>query len=378
MATGGMPGQHPGSRTIGANELPPLADDLPTPWPQASSKRSSTPMTTTNSPWLSILIPVYNVAPYLKACVESILSQDTQGVEVLLLDDVSTDESPALMQALQAASPGRLQLLKHERNGGLSAARNSLLQAASGRYIWFVDSDDLLMPGAIDSLRRIVGRHEPDLVLCDFRTVREPMKLKHKLRGELHRQTFAGPAHQLSDDKNALLHGLFALGHLHSWSKIARRQLWSEDLRFPEGHFFEDMATTPELALRARNFYYVPEVWLGYRQRSGSILASMSFKKVDDMLLALEGLGQRLRSRGDAFTADTHFTAAYYVAKAFICAGRFAVKHGEPERLPKYLQAFERCSPLSPGELMTAYQARGWLLRALRFRAWWRRSLNQA
>jgi len=334
-------------------------------------------MTTTNSPWLSILIPVYNVAPYLKACVESILSQDTQGVEVLLLDDVSTDESPALMQALQADSPGRLQLLKHERNGGLSAARNSLLQAASGRYIWFVDSDDLLMPGAIDSLRRIVGTHEPDLVLCDFRTVREPMKLKHKLRGELHRRTFAGPTEQLSEDKNALLNGIFALGHLHSWSKIARRHLWGDDLRFPAGHFFEDMATTPELAMRAKNFYYVPEVWLGYRQRSGSILASMNFKKVDDMLLALQGLGQRLRAQKAVYSADTQFTAAFYVAKAFICAGRFAATHAEPERLPDYLRAFQQCSPLSPQELMSAYLARGWCLRALRFRYWWRRSLSQ-
>lgn len=328
-------------------------------------------------PWLSILIPVFNVAPYLRACVDSVLSQDTSGVEVLLLDDVSTDDSPALMQALHAEAPDRLSLLRHERNSGLSAARNSLLKAAKGRYIWFVDSDDLLMPGALERLRSIVSAHEPDLILCDFRTVREPMRLKHKLRGELHRRTFAGPAQQLSEDRNALVHGLFALGHLHSWSKIARRELWGDDLRFPEGHFFEDMATTPELALRARNFYYAPEVWLGYRQRSGSILASMSFSKVDDMLLALQGLGQRLSAQGQLFSADTQFTAAFYVAKAFICAGRFAAKHGEPERLPRYLQAFHQCSPLSPQELMAAYLARGWLLRALRFRYWWRRSLAQ-
>ena len=107
------------------------------------------------APWLSVLVPVYNVRDYLTECIESVLAQapDDGGVEVLLLDDCSTDDSSAVIAQLQSRWPGRLSVLRHARNSGLSAARNTLMDAAKGRYLWFLDSDDKLLPGAIDSLR---------------------------------------------------------------------------------------------------------------------------------------------------------------------------------------------------------------------------------
>src|SRR5690606_30523197 len=118
------------------------------------------------------------------ACVESVMEQAGLGVQVLLLDDCSTDGSWALMQTLAARWPGRLQLLQHASNGGLSAARNTMIDAADGEYLWFLDSDDKLLPGSIAELQRIVGAHAPDLVLCDFCVWRERPRLKHVLRGE--------------------------------------------------------------------------------------------------------------------------------------------------------------------------------------------------
>ncbi len=147
------------------------------------------------TPWLSVLVPVYNVRDYLAECVESVLAQAPAdaGVEVLLLDDCSTDGSAEVMAALDARWPGRLRLLRHERNAGLSAARNTMIDAARGDYLWFLDSDDKLLPGAIAGLREVVGLHAPDAVLCDFAVWRERPRLKHRLRGERHRNTFAGP-----------------------------------------------------------------------------------------------------------------------------------------------------------------------------------------
>ena len=83
-------------------------------------------------PWLSVLIPVYNVRDYLHECLASVVDQlgDDRSVQILILDDCSTDGSWVLMQELAQHWPGRLQLLRHERNGGLSAARNTLMQAA--------------------------------------------------------------------------------------------------------------------------------------------------------------------------------------------------------------------------------------------------------
>ncbi|MFY7867489.1 glycosyltransferase family 2 protein [Roseateles sp.] len=323
-----------------------------------------------NKPWLSILIPVYNVEQYLGDCVDSVMEQLSEGVEVLLLNDASTDGSPALMQALAQRYPGRLQLLQHPRNAGLSAARNTLMEASQGEYLWFLDSDDLLMPGAIVGLQRYVEQFKPDLLLCDFRTVRERMRLKHKWRGELHRHTFDGTADQLSQDRSALLAGLFGLGHLHAWSKISRRQLWADDLRFPAGRYFEDMATTPELALRAQSFVYAPHVWVGYRQRANSILASMSVQKVEDMMLALQGFPQRLQALLPSPSPEAIFAAGYFAARSFICACRVAEREAQTDRLAAYLQQFRESSVLSPEALLQQFLRRGWFWRAGRLGYW--------
>ncbi len=325
-------------------------------------------------PWLSLLIPVYNVEAWLRACLASVLSQADAGVEILMLDDVSTDGSAALMQTLAEENPGRLTLLRHQRNSGLSAARNTLLEASRGEYLWFLDSDDELMPGAIADLVAIVQGHAPDLVLCDFRTLRERMKRKHVWRGELHRSSFDGPGDRLLSDRSALLQGLFALGQLHSWSKISRRALWGDDLRFPVGRYYEDMYTTPALALRATSYVYAPRVWVGYRQRGGSILATLSPRKIDDMMQALAGLPARLDAQQPPIGTAARFALANYAGRGFVSAARFMARHADGAALARCLQQFQANSPLSAAALLRAYLARGWLWRACRLHYWLRRA----
>ncbi|WP_241660968.1 glycosyltransferase family 2 protein [Variovorax guangxiensis] len=329
------------------------------------------------APWLSVLIPAYNVAPYLAECIDSVMQQFDDGVEVLALDDCATDDSLAQLEALSARWNGRVRVLRHARNAGLSAARNSLLDAATGRYVWFLDGDDKLLPGALPALRRIVERDAPDLVLCDFRVWRERMRLKHRLRGELHRRTFDGPAARLSQDRCAPLAGMLMTGELHAWSKIARRALWADDLRFPPGRYFEDMATMPQLALRARSFYYQPTPWVAYRQRGSSILATMNLQKCLDQSRALSGLAHALDADGAAPCRDdarVRLAMAQQSARNLIGAMRFLkMQRGVPGAgdLPALAEQlrddFRTLSPLSPVELERAYLARGWWLRYLRF-----------
>ena len=327
-----------------------------------------------SQPWLSLLLPVYNVEPFLQACIDSVLSQIDAGVEVLLLDDCSTDSSPALMQAA-AARDARVRCLSHERNSGLSAARNSLLAGARGRYVWFLDSDDLLEPGAIAGLRRIVDAHQPDLVLCDYRMERTSMRLKHRLRGEQHKRTFAGPAQVLATDRSALLQGLFEAGQLHSWSKIARRTLWGQDLRFPIGRYYEDISTTPFLALRARSWWYEPAVWVAYRQRAGSILRTPNLQKAEHMAHALDGL--REAAAGKPLSAGARFAWTHYAARNFMAAARQALRSLPDEgraRVASYHAAFLDTAPLPTGQLLIQYLRRGWFWRAVRLHHWLRRS----
>lgn len=329
--------------------------------------------------WLSVLIPAYNVQPYLHECLASVMEQadNDAGVQVLVLDDASTDGTRKLMDALAQRWPGRLQLLRHTRNGGLSAARNTMIDAAKGDYLWFLDADDKLLPGAIDGLRAIVQAYAPDVVLCDFAVWREQERIKHRLRGERHRRSFNGPVRQLVHDRTRLLTGMLGSGQLHAWSKISRRALWGDTftgVRFPVGRYFEDMATMPLMALRAESFYYEPRPWVAYRQRASSILSHMNSPKVLDQSGALRSFAQALHATSCATHAGLRLALAQQAARSLIGAMRF-VQHSKPDELEAVADELRRnflaISPLSPEALARAYLLRGWWLRRWRFLRWY-------
>lgn len=338
--------------------------------------------------WLSILVPVYNVLPYLHECLASVVDQASgdAGIQILVLDDCSTDGSWALLQELALRWPDRLQLLQHTRNGGLSVARNTMIDAARGEYLWFLDSDDKLLPGAIDGLRSIVQAHSPDVVLCDFSVWRERPRFKHRLRGEHHRRSFEGPARQWVHDRCKLVEGMLSTGQLHAWSKISRRALWGSDLRFPPGRYFEDMATMPLMALRAQSFYYEPQPWVAYRQRASSILSTMNLPKALDQSAALLPLVHALRLTPCHAHAGVRLALAQQAARSLIGALRYVCRsqsqsHSQagagsddaPSRIAERIrQNFCDISPLAPQALARAYLLRGWWLRRQRFLRWYR------
>lgn len=327
--------------------------------------------------WLSILVPVYNVEPFLEECIESVMNQVGQGVEVLVLDDCSTDDSWPLMQKLAQRWPGRIQLLQHSSNAGLSAARNTMLEAAQGQYLWFLDSDDKLQPGSVKALANIVRTHAPDVVLCDFSVWREKPRLKHRIRGELHRCTFLGPAQQLQHDRAALITGLLTTGQMHAWSKISKRALWGSSLRFPRGRYFEDLMTMPLLALRCQSYYYCARPWVAYRQRATSILSTMNLCKAQDQSASLIEFSQSLRSTSLSQNPALKLALAQQCARNFIGAMRFLARsenHLTDTNIAKSSEQFKadfgQASPYSVFELQHRFFLRGWWLRALKLRTW--------
>jgi glycosyltransferase involved in cell wall biosynthesis len=242
------------------------------------------------SPWLSILIPVYNVADYLEECLNSVLNQCDNSIEIILLDDKSTDNSLALAQAIAAKSQIQITIIEREQNGGLSAARNRLIAAANGEYLWFLDSDDIMAANAIFKLREIVTAHQPDLVMCDYSAFKDDASVHINSIPKEHVSCFKGPANSLLTDPAQLFIGLFEKGKMHCWSKVFKREIWNDQLRFPVGRYFEDMVVTPRLALQVKTYYYTPQLWIYYRQREGSILALPSLKKIDDMNAGVSGI----------------------------------------------------------------------------------------
>lgn len=276
------------------------------------------------TPWLSLLIPVYNVSAYIEDCLMSVLPQMDDGVEVLLLDDVGSDDSWEIVERIAQQHP--LRLLRHANNGGLSAARNSLLAQARGDYVWFLDSDDILLPGAINTLRAGVANGAPDLLLCDYRVLRDHSGLRHRLRGEAHRRTLSGPSQRTLDDRNALITGLLHSRQLHTWSKIARRTLWQQ-APFPEGRYFEDMAVIPALLANCTRWQHLPKPLVGYRQRGDSILATMTPRKTSDLLASLRDLHIGLTQIPGGLNSSAAAALQYFCLRAFANLARVLPKN---------------------------------------------------
>lgn len=324
--------------------------------------------------WLSICLPIFNVEAYLKECLDSIVNQIDSGVEVLLLDDCSTDKSAEIAEQFVKQYPEIFRLTRLEKNKGLSMARNAMIDLAKGEYIWFVDSDDVVLPGAVDSLRKAVLEFHPDMVICDFKIWRQKEKLKYKIRGEFHRKTFPGSGGGLIEGNAAILKGFFTTGQMHVWTKIVKREVWLNGPRFPVGKAFEDMSIVPRISLLCANAVYLPEVWIAYRQRSGSIISTMNQNKLHDLSVAL------LDFRNDTLSLDESvrlniekeigFAMTHICARNMITVLKVESKENVENKegvIKEVRSSFDRQAVCSYGEFLWGYLKRGWLARCLRF-----------
>lgn len=141
-------------------------------------------------PLLSIIVPVYDVERYLPKCMDSILAQTFTDFELILVDDGSPDNCPALCDAA-AAKDARIRVI-HQKNGGLSAARNAGLDAARGAWIGFVDSDDYIAPEMYEALYHAVQSTGADLALCDYAEVDETGAPCQSMHIRLEKRTLPG------------------------------------------------------------------------------------------------------------------------------------------------------------------------------------------
>lgn len=316
------------------------------------------------APWLSVLVPAHNAAAHIDACLRSVLAQlpgDGPGIELLVLDDASTDSTRERVAAFVASHPRHVRLLHQPANGGISAARNRLLAEARGRYLWFLDADDLVLPGAVADLRDLLERDAPDLVLCDFRY----------LRGERlsrPRCTCHAPADAMSGDRARLVAATLAAGELHVWSKIARRDLWQQVV-FPVGRHFEDIAGTCQLLLRVHRWVHVHRPWIAYRQHPGSIMATLTHARLDEWMAALEGMQPLLDDPVAGATPTAVQAVADFRLRNLASALRRVARLPGAERdaaRRTLAGARRRLFPQGTRAVLRGWMRRGWWLRVLR------------
>lgn len=206
---------------------------------------------------VSIILPVYNVEKYLSACLDSLLAQTLEEIEIVAVNDGSTDGSLQILQAYQSLNPEKLFIFSTE-NHGVSRARNYGFAHSHGEYVWFVDSDDFVEPDACRLLYEKATADGNDLVLFRYYNVDSETGVRKEYITSCHNQNF-----RVADKP----YELPAISP-YPWIKFIHRDLFN-GLCFPEGIRFEDLPVAYLLAVKARSIGYVDQCFYNYRKNVG-------------------------------------------------------------------------------------------------------------
>ena len=226
---------------------------------------------------LSIIIPVYNVAVFLPETIQSVLAQDLQDFELILVDDGATDGSGDICDRFAQMDP-RVRVI-HQANAGVSAARNAGLEAARGEFIGWVDSDDIIEKDMYAVMLSLAEKYGAQIVQCEHDRL---STLNGAARGSA-AITLDGPAfvRRIFTKQGGRYTNQVAL-----WSKIYKKELL-DDIRFPVGQTFEDDQQVYKVCLKADTIVDIPDILYHYIKRENSIITGVSPKKLLDRQAAL-------------------------------------------------------------------------------------------
>ena len=228
---------------------------------------------------LSVIVPVYNVEDYLSKCIDSLIVQTLKDVEIILVNDGSTDKSGDICDKYRLKD-NRIKVI-HKENGGTSDARNTGIEIARGKYISFVDSDDWIDPHMFEKLYNLAIENEADIVQCDYIKVYDENVIVNNISENITKY-----------NSEQILHELYGPNYIKTvivCNKIYKRELFNE-IRFPKGKFYEDEFTTYKILHKANLIIDTNIPMYYYRQREGSKMNSnFNIKKLD----GLEALKER-------------------------------------------------------------------------------------
>ena len=211
---------------------------------------------------VSVIVPMFNVENYVEQCLDSLSRQTLRDMEVILVDDGCTDNTPLIADKYVTKYPERFRMV-HKKNGGLSDARNYGIPYAKGQYLAFLDSDDWVEPPLYEKLS-VQMDQGCDVCLTDIEYYFEDPSKRYVMKG-----LSSWPAETMQ--KKALLSPMFA------WNKMYKAEFFRRDgWRYPLHTWYEDTPVSAPVLATAKNIGYLPECLIHYRQREGSIMADTS------------------------------------------------------------------------------------------------------
>ena len=247
---------------------------------------------------ISVIIPVYNVKDYLRECVDSVINQNYKNLEIILVDDGSTDGSEKICDEYKK-NDDRI-IVIHKENGGLASARNKGMEVASGNYLFFIDSDDFIELSTIDELYKNSNSGTKDLVMCNYYWYDEHNK----------KEISIVPFYNENNPK------CIVTAMPTATCKLIKKKLFTENnLKFLEGKYYEDNAIMPYVLSLVNDYSYIQKPFYYYRQRSGSILNKNKYdKKWEDIFDVLEYLSKKFTN--DNFNEELEYLYIEYLLHA--------------------------------------------------------------
>ncbi len=238
---------------------------------------------------LSLIIPVYNSESYLYKCLESAVNQTLQQIEIIIINDGSTDSSVDIIKEFLADN--RIVFI-NQKNSGLSCARNVGIKMAKGEFIGFLDSDDRLDSTFAQKMYTYAKETLSDIVMCDY--FRVLPKTQHNM---LIRKNFKNTIFTSSEALHKIILDLSVQNY--AWDKIYKRKLFIDNnVFYPEGMYYEDMPTTFRLFYYANQVGYIDQPLYYYLQRENSITRTFNDKHIEDIIKALYLMKEFMLSNG--------------------------------------------------------------------------------
>lgn len=235
-----------------------------------------------NNPLVTVIVPVYKVEPYLRRCLDSIVNQTYKNLEIILIDDGSPDNCGVICDEY-AEIDKRIKVI-HKKNGGLSSARNVGLDVFKGEYVSFVDSDDVVSLDMIEYLYDLLSDNNAEISVC-----------LHEIVRDNHRWiSFKNVNNQTVTPKECIKKLLYNDGvDTSAWAKLYKASLFN-NVRYPQGKLFEDIATTYKLFFNANRIALGNEAKYSYILRNSSIVGSSFNEKKLDLLEMTDEMGRNV------------------------------------------------------------------------------------
>lgn len=256
-------------------------------------------------PKYSVVVPTYNVENYIEKCLRSILAQDFEDYEIIVVNDGSTDKSVAIVEKIASEYPNRIRLVSQE-NKGLGGARNTGIREAKGEFILFIDSDDTVSEKLLSSVNKKILETDSDIIIFDYEYVNEYGTQICYRNGSTQEKEIIS----LEEYPEIFFESTPA------WNKVYKKSLFIKTgVYFPENLLYEDLATIARLFPVANKITYLSKSLYFYLQREGSIMKNKNIERNREITVAADILFDHYKENGlfEKYKTEFEYIAVFHI-----------------------------------------------------------------